>query len=315
MSDKDFSAVDPELVAALAALPDLGDLCDDSLAEVREAVKGLPVVLGDDGAVTVRRVTIPQSDGAGSGGGLLYMPTAPAAGPRPALLNMHGGGYVAGSVAREDATMRQIVADFGCVALSVEYRLAPEFPYPAALTDCHEALAWLDREAEDLGIDRGRIGVRGVSAGGGLATALALYARDKGGASIAFLHLVYPMLDDRTGAHPVGGKFVWTADSNRYGWDALLRGQDRARPSPYAVPGRCDDVAGLPPVFIAVGGIDLFVGENIAFAGRLIDAGIATELHVYPGAYHGFAGVVGSGVGQAYARDSMDALRRAMRSA
>jgi triacylglycerol lipase len=120
------------------------------------------------------------------------------------------------------------------------------------------------------------------------------------------------MLDDRTAEHPFTGKYVWPASSNRFGWDAFLRGQDRANPSVYAVPGRAQNLAGLPPVFLAVGSIDLFAGENLSLATRLIDAGVAVELHMYPGAYHGFVLVADSCAAKAFEGDSIAALRRVM---
>lgn len=299
--------VDPDLVPALALVPDLDSLSDATLSAIRESLSAPPPALGSDGAVTVARVEISSHAGA-----LVYTPDRPAAGPRPALLNIHGGGFVAGSIAREDASMRELATKLDCVVVSAEYRLAPEHPYPAALDDCHAALLWIVREAEALGVDRRRIGVRGVSAGGGIALGLGLCARDRKSAPIAFLHLVYPMLDDRTGAHPHTGKYVWTVSANRYGWDAILNGQDRANPSPYAVPGRAEDLAGLPPTFIAVGSIDLFAGEDLALASRLIDAGVPTELHLYPGAYHGFVMIAGARPADMFARDSLASLDRAM---
>ena len=299
--------VDPDLVPALALVPDLDSLSDATLPAIRASLIAPPVALGSDGIVTVTRVEI--SDHAGA---LVYTPDKPRAGPRPALLNIHGGGFVAGSITREDATMRELATRLDCVVVSAEYRLAPEHPYPAALDDCHAALLWIMREADALKIDPACVGVRGVSAGGGIALGLGLCARDRKSAPIAFLHLVYPMLDDRTGAHPFTGRHVWTAAANRYGWDAILNGQDRANPSPYAVPARAGDLAGLPPVFLAVGSIDLFAGEDLALASRLIDAGVPVELHLYPGAYHGFIQVTGTRPAAAFARDSLAALDRAM---
>ena len=299
--------VDPDLIPALALVPDLDRLSDATLPAIREALGAPAPALGDDGTVTVHRVEITSH-----GGALVYAPSAAATTPRPALLNIHGGGFVAGSIAREDAVMRELARELDCVVVSAEYRFAPEHPFPAALEDCHAALCWIDRQADALGIDRARIGVRGVSAGGGIALGLGLYARDRASVPLSFLHLVYPMLDDRTGAHPHAGKHVWTAAANRYGWNAVLKGQDRDAPSPYAVPGRATDLEGLPPVYLAVGSIDLFVGENLALARRLIDAGVQTELHLYPGAYHGFVQIAGTRPAEAFRRDSHAALRRAM---
>jgi acetyl esterase/lipase len=312
MSDVDpIARVDPELRAILSALPDFSTLSDATLAKFRALFMGEPVATGRDQGVVVTQVSIPSRHG-GTVPALLYRPESASAKPRPALLNIHGGGYVLGAAERDDAAMRAVARNVDCVVLSPNYRLAPEAPHPAALHDCDAALHWLQSESMALGVDTQRLVVRGASAGGGLALGLALLARDAGGPGIALLQLVYPMVDDRTGEHPSAGKFVWPAAANRYGWDSLLRGQNRASPSPYAVPGRATNLADLPPVFLAVGGIDLFVLENLALAARLTDSGVAVEMHVYPGAYHGFPLVADSRVAKSLARDIDDSLRRAL---
>lgn len=207
--------------------------------------------------------------------------------------------------------MQTLCAALDVVILSVEYRLAPEHPFPAALEDAWSGLCWLHDQALAPGIDVERIAVRGVSAGGGIAAGLALAVCDGEGPAIAFLSLVYPMLDDRTGHHPVAGRHVWPLDANRFGWSSYLAGAD---PVPVtAAPGRCENLSGLPPTFIATGSIDLFVNEDIRFAEQLINDGVATELHVYPGAYHGFALISGSAPARQFERDSLAALREALR--
>lgn len=300
--------VDPELRAVLAALPDLGGLSVERLPQVRDVLQGgaLEPVPG----VPFERVRLP---GLGEGDpdvpAILYRPDGLAA-PAPALLNIHGGGYVAGDAAREHRAMGALAAALGCVILAVDYRLAPECPYPAALDDCDAALAWLHDQAGGLGIDPARIGVRGVSAGGGLAAGLALRRTRARGPQIRLLALLYPMLDDRTPASPVCGQHVWTADANAFGWRSYL-GKAAASPPDEAVPARAADLAAYPPTFIAVGAIDLFAGECLDFAARLLAHGVATELHLYPGAYHGFNLVGGARVAAAYERDQRDALARA----
>jgi triacylglycerol lipase len=170
--------------------------------------------------------------------------------------------------------------------------LAPEHVFPAAIEDCYAGLRWTVENAATLGIDTGRLGVMGESAGGGLAAALALLARDRGEYKLAFQHLTYPMIDDRTclgEQHPHTGEFIWTSHSNRFGWQALL-GQEPggADVSPYAAASRADDLTGLPPAYIMSGALDLFVEEDLEYARRLIHAGVSTELHVFPGGFHGF---------------------------
>lgn len=315
MSAQDpLSRVDPDLRAVVGLLPDLSGLSEASLPAVRTAVSGVPAALGtDENGVMVRRVEIPGLDGAPPVSALLYEPaqTSPPS-RRPAVLELHGGGYVAGTAQRDDRAMRLFAATLGVVGLAPDYRLAPEHPHPAALDDATASLRWLHAQAEVLDIDTGRIAVRGVSAGGGLATGLALREHAQGAPRIAHLHLLFPMLDDRTGEHPFNGRFVWTSGANRFGWASLLRGHDRSTPPPFAVPARAADVSGLPPTFMALGSLDLFAAEDLAFATRLVDAGVALELHVHPGAFHAFNLVVDARCARALVRDEIEALRRAL---
>ncbi|CAN5419098.1 alpha/beta hydrolase [soil metagenome] len=310
MSDPDLiSMVDPDLRSVLATLPDLASLSNETLPALRASMSGLPTQEAPEG-LEISRVTIKASHGEPDVPALLYCPTG-AAPRRPALLYLHGGGYVSGSAERDDPAVRDLALATGAVILSVDYRLAPETPFPGPLYDAYDALAWLHHQAETLGVDRNRIAVRGNSAGGGLAAGLALLARDRGEYPIAFLVLVYPMLDDRTQPHPVNGRYVWTPASNAFGWNAYLGSMARDAEIGHAVPARADDLSGLPPTWIGCGGLDLFLDENLAFAQRLVQAGVATELHVYPGAYHGFNLIVGAAVSQRFERDLRSALSRA----
>jgi acetyl esterase/lipase len=236
------------------------------------------------------------------------------------VLHIHGGGYVLGSARSSDATNRALVAELNCAVFSVEYRLAPETPYPGPLEDCYAALAWLHAHAGDLRINTTRIGVAGESAGGGLAAALALLARDRGKLPVAFQHLIYPMIDDRTGApgstceNAFVGHHVWTRTQNVFGWTALLgTAPGGADVSPYAAPARAINLEGLPPAFIAVGALDLFLEEDLAYAQRLARAGVPIELHVYPGAFHAFNMPPHTArVAQSAVRHSREALRKAL---
>jgi acetyl esterase/lipase len=190
--------------------------------------------------------------------------------------------------------MLQVMARaLDCVIVTVEYRFAPETPFPGSLEDNYAALKWLHAEADSLGADRARIAVAGESAGGGHAAILAIAARDRGEVPVLFQSLVYPMLDDRTGSSrpvpPYIGTFIWTADYNRSGWKAFLGAEPGGPRAPAgAVPARLENLAGLPPAWIGTGSIDLFVNEDIEYARRLIDAGVRTDLLVVGGAYHGF---------------------------
>lgn len=305
-----LALVDPELRPALAALPDLASLSDQTLPGLRAAMAGTPLADAPAG-LEISRVSIPARDGAPDVSALLYRP-AGSTGLNPALLYLHGGGYVSGSAQRDDPAVRDLALATGMVILSVDYRLAPETPFPGPVEDAYDALRWLHEQSGALGIDPGRIAVRGNSAGGGLAAGLALLARDRGQYSIAFLQLVYPMLDDTTEAHATGGRHVWTPASNAYGWNAYLGSTARDADNGYAVPARAGDLSGLPPTWIGCGGLDLFIDENLAFAQRLMAAGVATELHVYPGAYHGFNLIAGAAVSQRFERDLRAALHRAI---
>ncbi|MBK7896305.1 MAG: alpha/beta hydrolase [Anaerolineaceae bacterium] len=222
----------------------------------------------------------------------LYQPATPATTPTPALLWLHGGGYVIGRPEMDDATCAQFVQALGLKIISVDYRLAPKHPFPAGLDDSYQALTWLAAQAQQLGIDPTRIAIGGQSAGAGLAAALAQLAHDRQGVQPIFQLLVYPMLDDRTVLRTDlddGNHVAWTQTSNRYGWEAYLGQPGGAVELPaYAAPARRQDLSGLPPAWLGVGTLDLFHDENVAYAQRLQAAGVPCELLVVPGAFHGF---------------------------
>jgi len=181
------------------------------------------------------------------------------------------------------------------VVVSVEYRLAPETPHPGPIDDCYAGLLWTAAHADELGFDPDRMIVAGGSAGGGLAAALALRARDQSGPALLGQMLIYPMLDDRNdtpSAHQMAGLGGWDHSANEFGWTALL-GERRGAPdvSPYAAPARADDLSGLPPAFIDVGSAETFRDEDVAYASRIWQAGGRAELHVWPGGFHGFDGI------------------------
>jgi acetyl esterase/lipase len=246
---------------------------------------------------------------------LVYIPKNVST-PLPALLWIHGGGYVFGSAEQDDLQVKSIVSTVECAAVSVDYRLAPETPHPGPVEDCYAALKWLYMHAGELGVDATRIAIGGASAGGGLTAGLALLTRDRGEVPLAFQLLIYPMLDDRTVTsaepHPYTGEYIWTTDANRFGWTALL-GQEPGGPdvSPYAAAARAEHLEGLPSTFISVGALDLFLEEDLEYARRLMRAGVPTELHVYSGAFHGFNMVAGAKVVRSFVRDQLDALTRA----
>jgi acetyl esterase/lipase len=208
--------------------------------------------------------------------------------PSAALVWIHGGGLVMGTAESGSQLCSRFAAELGIVVISVEYRLAPEHPFPAGLDDCYTALCWARESADRLGIDRARIAVGGDSAGGGLAACLTQLALDRDGPSICFQLLQYPMLDDRTALRTDDDAIMWTNTSNRYSWAAYLGHRVSAiETRPYASAARRDDLVGLPPAWIGVGDIDLFHAESIDYANRLRGAGVSCDLHVVPGMYHG----------------------------
>ncbi len=311
--------VDPELAPLLAFFPNL-ELTADLLPTLRAMAPPLPAG-GESGLddVDVEARSVPGPAGAPAVGVRIYSPRGRTA-ALPCILHIHGGGYVIGSPASMTALHRRLAAAANCFIVSVDYRLAPETRFPGAVEDCYAALSWLYGRAGDLGVDAGRIGVMGESAGGGLAAALALLARDRREYSLAFQHLIYPMLDDRTGTvgspHPFAGEFLWTPANNVFGWSALLGvAPGSAGISPYAAPARAADLSGLPRAFISTGALDLFVDEDVEYAQRLIRAGVPVELHVYPGAFHGFDLSPDARVASDARRDSVAALRRAFAGA
>lgn len=273
---------------------------------------------GDGLPVRVERIGVPRTWSEGNVPLLLILPTAGSP-EKGAILHIHGGGYVKGSPDQVLARLRHQASTLDCVIASVDYALAPENPFPAAIEDCYASLCWLHKNADAYAIDRGRIGVAGESAGGGLAASLALMARDRGGPRLAFQNLLYPMLDDRTGLpgrpeNPFAGEFVWPRDSNDFGWNSLLghtRGSSQV--SPYAAAARAESLTGLPPAYIAVGALDLLVDEDAEYAMRLCRAGVPVEFVVYQGAVHGFNQAPGAAVADRATEDRMKALARSLR--
>ena len=275
--------LDPE-VAEIADLVPFTDLT----AELVASFRGFPPMETPASAVVDRTEHLVPGD-----------PTVPvrvhrargADGVLPCVLSLHGGGYVIGSNTMDDPMLEELCPELGLVAVSVDYRLAPETPYPGPLEDAYRALLWTHEHAEELGVDPGCIGVMGMSAGGGLAAALTLLARDRGEVTLAFQLLDSPMLDDRqaTASSRQDDLPVWSRGSNAFGWHAYLGELSGREDVPAtAAPARAADLAGLPPAFVSVGAVDGFRDEDVAYAQRLNEAGVPTELHVYPGACHGF---------------------------
>ncbi len=309
--------VDPALESFIEAPP--LEITVETLPMVREALKGIyAAVLGEaDPEVTVSERLIPGPTGAPEVRVIVYTP--PGANPsRGVLLHIHGGGFILGDAGMMTPLSQARAKAFDCVVVSVDYRLAPEAPYPGPVEDCYAALKWTVDNAAELGIDPARVVVGGESAGGGLAAALAHLAHERGGPAIGLQFLIYPMLDHRTAtaADPYlnrhAGEFAWTHGANCFGWDGMLGSLDPAGPIPATCsPSRAASLAGLPPAFIGVGALDLFVDEDVDYAARLIRDGVPTELHVYPGAFHAFDVVAGAPVAIQFQQDCARALTKA----
>jgi acetyl esterase/lipase len=247
----------------------------------------------------------------------IYVVNAQPGAHKPAIVHIHGGGFITGTAASMIAPLQATAAALDCVIVTIDYRLAPETGFAGSIDDNYAGLKWVHDHADELGVDRSRIAVMGESAGGGHAALLAIAARDRGEVPLVLQVLIYPMLDDRTGtvttpAAPIGA-ILWTPSKNRFGWECFLgQAPGTARVPARAVPARQASLKGLPPAFIGVGSIDLFVDEDLAYARRLIDSGIAAETVVVPGAFHGFDGIAATtAVAKRFNAAKLDALRLA----
>lgn len=316
MVNDDSAAFHPDLTRARFMPPTSATRGNRALLRVvsglgrrKPPTDGELVDLGDDVLLRVHRPTSTAATDAGA--------------RRPAVLHLHGGGLIIGSAAQGDRLCRRIADELGAVAISVDYRLPPEHPYPTPLDDAEAGLRWLAAQPD---VDPARIAVIGESAGGGLAASLALRARDRGEVALAGQVLLYPMLDDRTGqaaaTHPRMLR-LWNPRSNRLGWGMYLGAGPKG---PEATPLSADELAlavparraeqgpealrGLPPTWIGVGTLDLFHADDVAYARRLTEAGVPTELHVIEGAYHGFdAAEPDAAVSRDTVQRQLDALR------
>jgi len=275
--------VDPELLPVLEQFPD-SELSRESLPALREQLRAMLPPAQTDAAIEVKTV-------AGPAGGpdiqlRVLRPKDAAAAPLPVIYHIHGGGFVAGTADQGDMSNGPLAIELNCAIVSVDYRLAPETVFPGSIEDCYAGLAWVFANAAEQGFDTARIGVMGESAGGGLAAALALLARDR-------------------------GEYVWTPEKNRFGWEALLgHAPGGADVSPYAAPARATDLSGLPPTFLYAGALDLFLEENLDYARRLARAGVPIEFHLFPGAFHAFELQADAYVSRQARQLSQSALRR-----
>jgi acetyl esterase/lipase len=315
MSRRDL--IDPEARVPLDALLEVMPGGFNSIPDIVERRAALAQLLAavevpPNPNVTSEDRTVPGPEGEPDITVRVYRPLN-LAGTLPGIYFIHGGGMVLGSVAEEDAVATMVCDQVGAVVVSVEYRLAPEHPHPAPVEDCYAGLVWMARNAAELGVDPDRLAVYGGSAGGGLTIATTLLARDRGFPALAFQMPIYPMIDDRneTGSsQEIVDIGIWDRAGNIEAWRWYL---GDGKPDQYAAPTRAEDLSGLPPTYIDVGTVDLFRDEDIEFATRLMQAGVPTELYVYPGAFHATEVLAPeSGLAERVWARRFDALRRAL---
>ncbi|MBP2368485.1 alpha/beta hydrolase [Pseudonocardia parietis] len=297
--------LDPELAAVLPTLPDLhiADL-PEARTRMRAFADRAPRPEHDDVVLTVE--TVPATGSGPAVRVLVASPPPDVARPLPALLVLHGGGFVMGAADMTAPQIAHLCAELGAMVVAVDYRLAPEHPYPAALDDCAAGLAWLTGRTD---VDRDRVGVYGMSAGGGLAAALTLLVRDRGGPAICFQLLDAPEVDDRLDTpsmHTFTDTPLWSRPDAELSWRHYLSGTD---PDMYAAPARATDLSELPPAYISVYENDPLRDEGLAYAAQLLRAGVSVELHLFPGTFHRSVVVADAAVSRRQAAETLRALR------
>ncbi len=311
-------AFDPEFAAHVGLLPTVGEHLSDPAAIIAaRSDPRIKAMLGDRpdrDDVDKRDTVVPGHDGGPDVAVRVYTPHGVDA-PLPALLYIHGGGFIMGNVDEMDWPCQNYCGELGAVVVSVEYRLAPEHPYPAGLHDCYAGLVWLHAHADELGVDSARIAVGGGSAGGGLSAAVALLARDLGGPALCFQFLQIPELDDRLETASMQ-QFVdtplWNRPNAEWSWKHYLGDLHGSDDVPYtAAPSRCQDLSGLPPAYISTMEFDPLRDEGILYALALMRDGVQVELHSFPGTFHG-SSLFPSAVATREATESITALRRGL---
>jgi acetyl esterase len=309
--------IDPDLQSFVEMLP---PRIDDDVEGARARLLEIVAVLNDGVDATGIVVTDHLAPGPDGGPDVLVRVYAPEGAPppdgRPALLDIHGGGFVSGSIAMQHGSCVSVVRHLGIVAATVEYRLAPEHPFPAAIEDCYAALRWLHGHANELGVDAGRIGVGGQSAGGGLAAGTVLIARDRGGPPVCFQFLGIPELDhrlDTASMRAFTDTPMWSRPQAVLSWQYYLGPNRTGDVSPYASPAIAPDVSHLPPAYITTMEFDPLRDEGILYALRLMGAGVQVELHSYPGTFHGSNVVTTAAVSRRSSEELLGALRRGLR--
>jgi acetyl esterase len=308
--------IDPELTAIVDLLPAM-DLSDPVAARAwfEEMLAGIRLEIPGLDTLDIEDRLVPGWEGDPDVGVRIYRPQRRPV-PGPGVVMIHGGGFIIGSVEAEHGGAAAAAISTGAVVVSVEYRLAPEHPYPAAVHDCYSALRFLAEQANELGVDPARIAILGASAGGGRGAPTALLARDLGGPALCFQMLHIPELDDRLET-PSMRAFVdtpmWNRPKAEQSWRAYLGpNADRDDVSPYAAPARATDLSGLPTTYISTAENDPLRDEGILYALRLLQAGVSVELHSFAGTFHGSALVASAAISRRAHTESVIALRRGL---
>jgi len=308
-------AYDPELAPLVDVLPSPGL---DDVAAARDGLAQLVAPMNanvDVSGLSIADHHVPGPDGAPDVLVRAYAPDGEPEVGRPALLDIHGGGFVVGSIEMEHAFAAHVARHLGALVAVVEYRLAPEHPFPAGIEDCYAALTWLHKNASELGVDADRIAVGGQSAGGGLTAGTVLLARDRGGPPVCFQFLGIPELDHRLETASMR-TFVdtpmWHRGNAIKSWQMYLGADHEGDVSPYASPSIASDLSGLPPTYVTTMEFDPLRDEGILYALRLLEAGVNVELHSFPGTFHGSAMIPFAAVSQRATEELLVALRRGL---
>ncbi|PSL41665.1 acetyl esterase/lipase [Planomicrobium soli] len=306
--------VHPDLKAMFSVLP-AAPLTPETLEMVRSTLNEMTLAnpKQHDAVSTIDRF-IPGPPGNPEVRVRIYEPVSKHE-KMPGLLWIHGGGYIIGIPEMDDALCQRFALEAECIVVSVDYRLAPETPFPGPVEDCYAALKWFAEHADELGVDASRIAVAGASAGGGLTAAVSLLARERKGPDISFQMPLYPMIDDRIitkSSHEISDERVWNKEKNIHGWSAYLGSSYGGQVSPFAAPARAESLEDLPPTYTCVGDLDPFRDETLEYVTKLAQAGVPTEFHLYPGCFHGFDMLVpDAGISQHAAAQYVDAVKRA----
>ena len=309
-------AYDNDFAALIPTLPTVQDF---STAEKIQTIREFRMTAfpqpPDRSDVLMEDRLVPGLEGAPQVPVRVYRPKANASAPRGCVFEIHGGGFILGSIAMMDPWCQKVAAELDAVVVSVEYRLAPEHPFPAGVEDCYAALCWTARNAGELGIDAARLAIAGQSAGGGIAAGAALMARDRGFPALCFQLLEIPELDDRLDTSSMlafQDTPLWNRPNAVWSWKHYLGPNHQGEPSPYAAPARAKDLSGLPPAYVSTMEFDPLRDEGILYALRMLQAGVSVELHSVPGTFHGSGMLPGAEVSRRNAQETIDVLRRAL---